>query len=36
VEGLDAECRKTVDVIERQTGRLTSLVEDLRRINSPE
>jgi PAS domain S-box-containing protein len=36
VEGLDPECRKTVDVIERQTGRLTSLVEDLRRINSPE
>jgi len=36
VEGLSEDCRKTVEVIERQTGRLSSLIEDLHRINPPE
>jgi PAS domain S-box-containing protein len=34
--GLDDEGRKSVEMIERQTGRLVSLVDDLRRINPKE
>jgi PAS domain S-box-containing protein len=34
--GLDPECRKMVEVIDRQTQRLVALVEDLRRINPKE
>ncbi len=33
VEGLDGECRKMVEVIDRQTTRLLALVEDLRTVN---
>jgi PAS domain S-box-containing protein len=36
VEGLDAESRKSVEMIERQAARLLSLVEDLRRVNPKE
>jgi PAS domain S-box-containing protein len=34
--GLDEECRKMVEVVDRQSSRLLSLVEDLRRINPRE
>jgi signal transduction histidine kinase len=34
--GLDADAKKAVEVIERQSGRLLGLVEDLRRINPKE
>jgi hypothetical protein len=36
VDGLDPECRKMVDVIDRQSTRLLALVEDLRSINPKE
>ena len=32
-EGLDDECRKLVDVVDRQSARLLALVEDLRSVN---
>ena len=32
VDSLDPECRKMVDVVDRQTHRLLALVEDLRRV----
>ena len=35
-KNLDADARKSVEMIERQTGRLLGLVEDLRRINPRE
>jgi PAS domain S-box-containing protein len=35
-DGLDADCRKMVEVVDRQSSRLLSLVEDLRRINPRE
>ena len=35
-EGLDDECRKLVDVVDRQSARLLALVEDLRSINPKE
>jgi PAS domain S-box-containing protein len=35
-DGLDAECRKMVEIVDRQSARMLALVEDLRRINSPE
>jgi PAS domain S-box-containing protein len=35
-KNLDADGQKSVDMIERQTGRLLGLVEDLRRINPRE
>jgi hypothetical protein len=35
-EGLDDECRRLVDVVDRQSGRLLALVEDLRSINPKE
>ena len=33
---LDGECRKLVDVVDRQSTRLLALVEDLRSINPKE
>jgi PAS domain S-box-containing protein len=36
VESLDPECRRMVEIIDRQAGRLLSLVEDLRRVNPKE
>jgi PAS domain S-box-containing protein len=33
VDSLDPECRKMVDIVDRQTHRLLALVEDLRRVN---
>jgi PAS domain S-box-containing protein len=36
VEGLDPECRKMVEMIDRQSTRLVGLVDDLRRINPKE
>jgi PAS domain S-box-containing protein len=36
VDSLDTECRKMVDIIDRQTTRLLALVEDLRTINPKE
>jgi PAS domain S-box-containing protein len=33
VDSLDPECRKMVDIVDRQTHRLLTLVEDLRRVN---
>ena len=33
VDALDPECRKMVDIVDRQTHRLLALVEDLRRVN---
>ena len=33
---LDAECRKVVDVVDRQSARLIALVDDLRRVNPRE
>ncbi len=36
VESLDPECRKMVDIVDRQTTRLLALVEDLRTINPKE
>jgi PAS domain S-box-containing protein len=35
-EGLDDECRKLVDVVDRQSARLLALVDDLRSINPKE
>jgi PAS domain S-box-containing protein len=35
-ESLDAECRKMVEIVDRQTDRLVRLVEDLRRVNPKE
>jgi len=35
-EGLDDECRKLVDVVDRQSSRLLALVEDLRSVNPRE
>jgi PAS domain S-box-containing protein len=35
-EGLDDECRKLVDVVDRQSSRLLALVEDLRSVNPKE
>jgi PAS domain S-box-containing protein len=35
-ESLDAECRRVVEVIDRQTQRLLALVEDLRSVNPKE
>jgi len=35
-EGLDDECRKLVDVVDRQSARLLALVEDLRSVNPKE
>jgi PAS domain S-box-containing protein len=35
-DGLDAECRKMVEIVDRQSARLLALVEDLRRINPNE
>ena len=35
-EGLDEECRKMVDVVDRQSARLLALVEDLRSVNPKE
>ena len=35
-ESLEAECRKMVEVVDRQSARLLALVEDLRRINPRE
>jgi PAS domain S-box-containing protein len=35
-EGLDDESRKLVDVVDRQSGRLLALVEDLRSVNPKE
>jgi signal transduction histidine kinase len=35
-EGLDAQCRKMVDVVDRQSARLLALVEDLRSVNPKE
>ena len=35
-KNLDAEAAKAVEMIERQTGRLLALVEDLRRVNPKE
>jgi signal transduction histidine kinase len=36
VDSLDPECRKMVDVADRQSTRLLDLIEDLRRINPKE
>jgi signal transduction histidine kinase len=36
VDALDPECRKMVEVIDRQSGRLLQLVEDLRKVNPKE
>ena len=36
VDRLDPECRKMVELIDRQSTRLLALVEDLRRINPKE
>ena len=36
VDGLDEECRKMVDVVDRQSSRLLALVEDLRKVNPKE
>jgi PAS domain S-box-containing protein len=36
VQDLDAECRKMVDIVDRQTTRLLALVEDLRTVNPKE
>ncbi len=36
VDSLDPECRKMVDIVDRQTTRLQALVEDLRTINPKE
>jgi PAS domain S-box-containing protein len=35
-EGLDEECRKMVEVVDRQSARLLALVEDLRSVNPKE
>jgi len=35
-EGLDDECRKLIDVVDRQSSRLLALVEDLRSVNPKE
>jgi signal transduction histidine kinase len=35
-DGLDEECKKMVEVVDRQSTRLLGLVEDLRRINPRE
>ena len=35
-QGLDAECMKMVEVVDRQTTRLLALVEDLRTVNPKE
>ena len=35
-KNLDEEAAKAVEMIERQTGRLLALVEDLRRVNPKE
>jgi PAS domain S-box-containing protein len=35
-DGLDAECRTMVEVLDRQSARLLALVEDLRRVNPRE
>ena len=35
-EGLDDECRRLVDVVDRQSSRLLALVEDLRSVNPKE
>jgi signal transduction histidine kinase len=35
-EELDEECRKMVDLVDRQSARLLALVEDLRRVNPKE
>jgi PAS domain S-box-containing protein len=35
-DGLDEECRKMVEIVDRQSARLLALVEDLRRINPRE
>lgn len=35
-EGLDDECRKLVDVVDRQSSRLLALVDDLRSVNPKE
>ncbi len=35
-EGLDAECLRMVDIVDRQSARMLALVEDLRRINPNE
>jgi len=35
-EGLDDECRRLVDVVDRQSARLLALVEDLRSVNPKE
>ncbi|MGH8668114.1 MAG: PAS domain-containing protein [Burkholderiales bacterium] len=36
IDSLDPECRKMVEVVDRQSTRLLALVEDLRRINPME
>jgi PAS domain S-box-containing protein len=36
VDSLDPECRRMVDIVDRQTTRLQALVEDLRTINPKE
>ena len=33
---LDDDCRKLVDVVDRQSARLVALIEDLRRVNPKE
>jgi len=33
---LDDECRKMVDVVDRQSARLLALIDDLRSINPKE
>jgi hypothetical protein len=35
-DGLDDECRKLVDVVDRQSARLIALVDDLRSVNPKE
>ncbi len=35
-DGLDAECRNMVDIVDRQSARMLGLVEDLRKINPKE
>jgi PAS domain S-box-containing protein len=35
-DGLDDECRKMVEVVDRQSARLIALVDDLRRVNPRE
>jgi PAS domain S-box-containing protein len=36
VDSLDADCRKMVEIVDRQTNRLLQLVEDLRKVNPKE